>query len=164
MSPFSCHRVEKSTKLGTDKKIYVPWVPKIAHKSLTPGHPTGRLPSHRMVTGQKDLCLCAFFFPEKSLFLKKPGELVRSCMRRVALAADQQAVAAPLFGVAQTSITAYTELKTAHKKKSHKISENPLDDRVSLGHPACVLAKMSFFLVNNRKSLGHRPVDPCLSR
>ena len=27
-----------------DKEIYVPWVPKIAHKSLTPGHPTGRLP------------------------------------------------------------------------------------------------------------------------
>ena len=27
-----------------DKKIYVPWVPKIAQKSLTPRHPTGRLP------------------------------------------------------------------------------------------------------------------------
>ena len=36
-----------------DKKVHVyvpfsclnaPWVPKIAHKSLTPGHPTGRLP------------------------------------------------------------------------------------------------------------------------
>ena len=36
-------------------------VPSIAHKSLTPGHPIGRLPSHRGVTGQKDSCLCAFF-------------------------------------------------------------------------------------------------------
>ena len=37
-----------------------------------------------------------------------------------------------------------------------------------LGHPADVLAKMPFFvrfsIVNNRKPLGHRPVDPCLSR
>ena len=29
------------------KKIYVPCVPRIAHKYLTPGHPAGRLPSHR---------------------------------------------------------------------------------------------------------------------
>ena len=39
---------------------------------------------------------------------------------------------------------------------------------MSLGHPAGVPAKMpfsvSFSKVNNRKSLGHRPVDPCLSR
>ena len=27
-----------------DKKIYVPWVPRIAHKSLTPGLPVGRTP------------------------------------------------------------------------------------------------------------------------
>ena len=48
-----------------DKKIYVPWVPKIAHKSLTPGHPAGRPPPpHRTVTGQTDLCLCSFSFPE----------------------------------------------------------------------------------------------------
>ena len=56
----------------------------------------------------------------------------------------------------------------AHKKKSHKSSENLLDGRVSLGHPAGVRAKMPFSvrfsIVNNRKSLGHRPVDPCLSR
>ena len=32
----------------------------------------------------------------------------------------------------------------AHKKKSNKISENPLDGRVSLGHPAGVPAKMPF--------------------
>ena len=49
-----------------DKKIYVPWVPRIAHKTLTPGLPVGRPPGHRRgppvtggVTGQKDLCLCA---------------------------------------------------------------------------------------------------------
>ena len=29
------------------EKIYVPWVPRIAHRSLTPGHPAGRLPPHR---------------------------------------------------------------------------------------------------------------------
>ena len=47
-----------------DQKIYVPWVPKIAHTSLTPGHPTGRLPPHRTVTGQKDLCLRASASPK----------------------------------------------------------------------------------------------------
>ena len=36
-----------------NKKMYVPWVPKIAHKSLIPGQPTGRLPPHPTVTGQK---------------------------------------------------------------------------------------------------------------
>ena len=55
----------------------------------------------------------------------------------------------------------------AHKKKSHKISENPWMAGFSLGHPAGVPAKMPFFVrfsrVNNRKPLGHRPVDPCLS-
>ena len=39
---------------------------------------------------------------------------------------------------------------------------------MSLGHPAGVPAKMPFSvrfsIVNNRKSPGHRPVDPCLSR
>ena len=39
---------------------------------------------------------------------------------------------------------------------------------MSLGHPAGVPAKrpfsVNFSTVNNRKSLGHRPVDPCLSR
>ena len=44
--------------------------------------------------------------------------------------------------------TVFGTPKKAHKKKSHKISEKPLDGQVSLG----------------RKSLGHRPVDPCLSR
>ena len=34
------------------------------HKTLTPGLPVGRPPGHRRVTGQKDLCLCAFFFPD----------------------------------------------------------------------------------------------------
>ena len=56
----------------------------------------------------------------------------------------------------------------AHKKKSQKFSENLLDGRVSLGHSAGVLAKMPFSvrlsIANNRKSPGHRPVDPCLSR
>ena len=33
----------------------------------------------------------------------------------------------------------------AHKKKSHKVSEKPLDGRVSLGHPAGVPAKMPLF-------------------
>ena len=32
-----------------DRKIYVPWVPRIAHKTLTPGLPVGR-----PLTGQKD--------------------------------------------------------------------------------------------------------------
>ena len=58
------------------------------------------------------------------------------------------------------------EAKKAHKKKSYKISENPLEGRVSLEHPAGVPAKMPlsvrFSIANNRKSLGHRPVDPCL--
>ena len=39
---------------------------------------------------------------------------------------------------------------------------------MSLGHPAGVPAKVPFSvrfsIVNNRKSPGHRPVDPCLSR
>ena len=30
-----------------DKKIYVPWVPRIVHKTLTPGLPVGRIPGHR---------------------------------------------------------------------------------------------------------------------
>ena len=47
-----------------DKKIYVPWVPRIVHKTLTPGLPVGRTPVTGGVTGQKDLCLCAFFFPD----------------------------------------------------------------------------------------------------
>ena len=53
----------------------------------------------------------------------------------------------------------------AHKNKSHKISGNPVDGRVSLGHPAGVPAKMPFSVItSNRKSLEHRLVDPCLSR
>ena len=44
--------------------IYVPWVPKIAHQHLTLGLPVGR--QTRGVTGQKDLSVCAFFFPEHS--------------------------------------------------------------------------------------------------
>ena len=44
--------------------MYVPWVPRIVHKTLTPGLPVGRPPVTGGVTGQKDLCLCAFFFPE----------------------------------------------------------------------------------------------------
>ena len=59
-------------------------------------------------------------------------------------------------------------MEKAHKEKSHELSENPLDGRVSQGHPAGVPAKVlfsvRFSIVNNRKSLGHRPVDPCLSR
>ena len=43
-----------------------------------------------------------------------------------------------------------------------------MDGRVSLGHPAGVPAKMPFSgrfsIVDNRKFLGHRPVDPRLSR
>ena len=39
---------------------------------------------------------------------------------------------------------------------------------MSLGHPAGVPAKMAFSvrfsIANSRKSLGHRPVNPCLSR
>ena len=42
-----------------------------------------------------------------------------------------------------------------------------MDGRVSLGHPADVPAKMAFSvrfsIVINRKSLGHRMVDPLLS-
>ena len=38
----------RSSRPGTQtKKVYVPWVPKIAHKHLTPGLPVGRLPGHR---------------------------------------------------------------------------------------------------------------------
>ena len=29
------------------QKVYVPWVPRIAHKTLTPGLPVGRPPGHR---------------------------------------------------------------------------------------------------------------------
>ena len=51
----------------------------------------------------------------------------------------------------------------AHKKKTHKISENPLGDRVSLKHPAGVPAKMPFSvrfsIAKNRTSLKHWPVD-----
>ena len=60
------------------------------------------------------------------------------------------------------------EQKRQIRKKSHKISENPLDGLVFVGHPAGVPAKMPFSvrlsIRNNRKCLGHRPVDPCLSR
>ena len=49
---------------GPGQKIYVPWDPKIAHQSLTPGHPTGRLHPHRKVTGQQYLYLCSFSFPD----------------------------------------------------------------------------------------------------
>ena len=34
----------QSNQSGTGQKIYVPWVLRIAHKSLTSGHPTRRLP------------------------------------------------------------------------------------------------------------------------
>ena len=61
----------------------------------------------------------------------------------------------------------------AHKKKhththqKKKASENPLDGQVSLGHVASVPAKSPFPVsvsqVNSRKSLGHGPVQPCLS-
>ena len=60
------------------------------------------------------------------------------------------------------------EEQKRHKKNTHKISENPLDGRVSLDTRPVVPAKMPFSvrfsIVNNRKPLGHRPVDPCLSR
>ena len=37
-----------SSRFGyPDKKIYVPWVPRIVHKILTPGLPVGRPPGHR---------------------------------------------------------------------------------------------------------------------
>ena len=53
------------------------------------------------------------------------------------------------------------------QEKSHKFPENRLNGRVSLGHPAGVTARLpfsvSFSEANNRTSLGHRPVDPCLS-
>ena len=43
--------------------------------------------------------------------------------------------------------------QTRHmRKKSHKISEKPLDGRA-----------VRFSKANDRKSLGHWPVDPCLS-
>ena len=62
LSGQSGHR---SSQLGIrTKKIYVPWVPRITHKSLTPGPwPPGREtpPVTRVVTGQKDLCLCEMF-------------------------------------------------------------------------------------------------------
>ena len=66
--------------------------------------------------------------------------------------------------------------ENAHKNKhkqwhththTHKASENPLDAQVTLGHVGGVPAKLpisvSVSQVNNRKSLGHRPVEPCLS-
>ena len=50
-------------------------------------------------------------------------------------------------------------IRKAHKKKSQKISESPLDGWVSLGHPACVPAEMPFSVnfskANNRKPLAH---------
>ena len=53
----------------------------------------------------------------------------------------------------------------AHEKRSHKISDNPLDGRVSL---AVSRQKCPFLSVlsiaNNRKSLGQQLVDPYLSR
>ena len=54
------------------------------------------------------------------------------------------------------------------ESRKHKASENPLHGRVCPGHPAGVPPKVtfrvSFSKVKNRKSLGHQPVDPCLSR
>ena len=47
---------------------------------------------------------------------------------------------------------------------SHYISDYPLDGKVSLKYPAGVLAKCPFLSVFSRKSLGRRPVDPCLCR
>ena len=71
----------------------------------------------------------------------------------------------PKWSVNATTIS---RAEKAHqKKKAHNISENPLDGWVFVGHPAGVPAKMcfsvSFSIVNHRKSLGHRPVYPCLS-
>ena len=55
------HRFFLARCPGTEN--YVPWVPRIAHKSLTPGHPAGRLPPHQRVTGQNCVHLCAFLCP-----------------------------------------------------------------------------------------------------
>ena len=55
-------------RLGTraKKSICVPWVLRLVHISLTPGHPTGRMPpSPEGSLADQDLCLCALPFQDK---------------------------------------------------------------------------------------------------
>ena len=73
------------------------------------------------------------------------------------------------WGAPKTAVPTTTRAQKRHiRKKSHKFSENPLDGRVSLGHPAGVPGKMAFSerfsIVIHRNFLGHRSVDPRLSR
>ena len=49
------------------KNMYVPWVLRIAHKSLTLGHPAGRLPLTGGVTSQKENVYVPFSFSEIKL-------------------------------------------------------------------------------------------------
>ena len=52
----------------------------------------------------------------------------------------------PCLGSGESQVTGSEKLyaEKAHKNKSHKLPENSLDGRASLGHPAGVPAKMAF--------------------
>ena len=49
-----------------------------------------------------------------------------------------------------------------HNRNQHEISENPLTGTAGR-HPGKNAPFCQFSILNNRKSLGHWPVDPCLS-
>ena len=63
-----------------DKKIYVPWVPRIAHKTLTPGLPVGRPPGHRRGHRPKRfMSMCLFLsWPSVLKIVRRANSLQRA--------------------------------------------------------------------------------------
>ena len=72
------------------------------------------------------------------------------------------------FLVSEKYFAITREQKRHINKTNVQFLKTPLDGRPSLGYPASVPSQItfsvSFSMLNSRKFLGHRPVDPCLKK